>query len=188
MVTSDVTVHTSGTELVSGPPTCSVDQFQTTETAGQVFNGSCTNDAGLTANALALAVKLDKTGPTAALSVTAGTLGDNSWYVTDVTVHAAGADSISNPVVCTADQLLTTDSTGHVFSGSCTNDAGLSTNATDLTVKRDATPPTVHITPDRLADHNGWYNMPWASPIQELIPPRGSPVARLRQRIPGRTT
>ena len=156
--TSDVTVHTSGTELVSGPPTCSVDQFQTTETAGQVFNGSCTNDAGLTANALALTVKLDKTGPTAALSVTAGTLGDNSWYVTDVTVHAAGADSISNPVVCTADQLLTTDSTGHVFSGSCTNDAGLSTNATDLTVKRDATPPTVHITPDRLADHNGWYN------------------------------
>jgi len=156
--TSDVTVHTSGTELVSGPPTCSVDQFQTTETAGQVFNGSCTNDAGLTANALALTVKLDKTGPTAALSVTAGTLGDNGWYVTDVTVHAAGADSISNPVVCTADQLLTTDSTGHVFSGSCTNDAGLSTNATDLTVKRDATPPTVHITPDRLADHNGWYN------------------------------
>ena len=74
--TSDVTVHTSGTESVSGPPTCSVDQFQTTETAGQVFNGSCTNDAGLTANALALTVKLDKTGPTAALSVTAGTLGE----------------------------------------------------------------------------------------------------------------
>jgi large repetitive protein len=156
--TSDVTVRTSGTELVSGPPTCTLDQFQTTETAGQVFNGSCTNDAGLTANALALTVKLDKTGPTAGLSITAGTLGNNGWYVTDVTVHAAGADSISNPVVCTADQLLTTDSTGHIFSGSCTNDAGLSTNATDLTVKRDATPPTVHITPDRLADHNGWYN------------------------------
>jgi hypothetical protein len=156
--TSDVTLHTAGTESVSTPLTCTTDQFQTVETAGQVFNASCTNDAGLTSNALPLTVKLDRTGPTAGLSIIAGTLGDNGWYVTDVTVHAAGTDSISNPVVCTADQFLTTDSPGHSFNGSCTNDAGLSTNAADLTVKRDATPPTIHITPDRGADHNGWYN------------------------------
>jgi len=156
--TSEVTLHTSGTETVSTPLSCTADQFQTAETAGQLFNGSCTNDAGLTANAAPLTVKLDKTGPTASLAVTAGTLGDNGWYVSDVTVHAAGTDNISNPTTCTADQFLTTDSPGHTFSGSCTNDAGLTTNATDLTVKRDATPPTVHITPDRAADHNGWYN------------------------------
>ena len=92
---------------------------------------------------------------------------NNGWYVTDVTVHAAGADSISNPVVCTADQLLTTDSTGHVFSGSCTNDAGLSTNATDLTIKRDATPPvlTLTFTPDSPDGNNNWWKTPSGVPF-----------------------
>jgi Big-like domain-containing protein/galactose oxidase-like protein/Kelch motif protein len=156
--TSDVTIRTSGTEDVSGPPVCTADQIQTVESTGQVFNGSCTNDAGLSASASSLTIKLDKTPPTAVLAVTAGTLGANGWYISDVTVSASGADNISNPVTCTADQFLSTDSTGHAFSGSCTNDAGLSTNAAALMVKLDKTPPTVAITPDRGADHNGWYN------------------------------
>jgi hypothetical protein len=156
--TSDVTVHTSGTEAVSGPPICTADQIQSAETMGQVFNGSCTNDAGLSANAAALTVKLDKTPPSASLAVFAGTLGNAGWYISDVTVRASGSDSIASPVTCTADQFLTTDSTGHTFGGSCTNDAGLTANATDLTVKLDKTAPTVQITPSRSADHNGWYN------------------------------
>ena len=156
--TSDVTVHTSGTDNISNIASCDADQHQTTETTGAVFSGTCKNFAGLIGNAAPLTVKLDKTGPTAALAVTAGTLGDNAWYVSDVTIHASGDDTISNPTSCTADQLLNTDSTGTAFHGSCTNDAGLSTNATDLSVKLDKTPPTVHITPDRSADHNSWYN------------------------------
>ncbi|HKS66090.1 MAG TPA: kelch repeat-containing protein, partial [Candidatus Acidoferrales bacterium] len=155
--TSDVTVHTSGTELVSLPLSCTPDQFQTAETTGQVFNGSCTNDAGLSANAAPLTIKLDKTGPTATLNAT-GTFGNNGWYTSNVTISTTGSDTISNPTTCTADQTQTTDTTGQTFNGSCTNDAGLKTDATPLTIKRDATPPTVIITPDRSADHNGWYN------------------------------
>lgn len=155
---SDVTVSTSGTDTVSNPTTCTADQFQAAETAGQVFNGSCTNDAGLTANAAPVTVKLDKTGPSANLAVSAGMLGTNGWYTSNVTVTTTGTDSISNPTVCAADQMQTTDTSGQVFHGSCTNDAGLTTSASDLNVKRDATPPTVAITPDRGADHNGWYN------------------------------
>ena len=143
--TSDVTVHTSGADSISGV-TCTADQYQTTETTGTVFNGSCTNGAGLTTNAAPLTVKLDKTGPSATLAVTAGTLGANGWYISDVTVSTTGTDSISSPVTCTADQHQTTDTTGTGFNGSCTNNAGLTTNAAPLTIKRDATPPTIAIT------------------------------------------
>ena len=64
------------------------------------MNGSCTNAAGLSTNAAPLTVKLDKSNPTANLSITAGTLGANGWYVDDVTVHASGADNVSDPTSC----------------------------------------------------------------------------------------
>lgn len=141
--TSDVTVETNGTDAISGPVTCTAPQFQTTETTGQVFNGSCTNDAGLATNAAPLTVKLDKTGPSASLAVTAGTLGGSGWYRTDVTVSTTGIDSISNPTACTGDQSQTTSTDGEVFNGSCTNNAGLTTNAAPLTVKLDKVAPTL---------------------------------------------
>ena len=43
---------------------CTGLQYQTTETAGSVFNGSCTNNAGLTTTPPPLTIKLDKTPPT----------------------------------------------------------------------------------------------------------------------------
>jgi hypothetical protein len=156
--TSDVTVSTSGADAVSGV-SCTVDQHQTAETGGQAFNGSCTNGAGLTTNATALSVKLDKTGPSATLSAS-GTVGDNGWYTSDVTISASGTDSISSPVTCSLDQHQTTDTTGADFNGSCKNNAGLTTNATQLTVKRDATAPTITNQGPSPASPNGnnsWY-------------------------------
>jgi hypothetical protein len=142
--TSNVTVSTSGADSVSGV-TCSNDQDQTTETAGAEFNGSCTNGAGLTTNAAPLTVKLDKTGPSASLSA-AGTLGDNNWYTSNVTISTSGSDSISDPTTCTATQSQTTDTASATFNGSCTNNAGLSTAAAPLTITRDATAPVVTVT------------------------------------------
>ena len=138
--TSDVTVSTTGSDSVSGV-TCTAPQSQTTETAGAVFNGSCTNGAGLTTNASPLTVKLDKTGPSASLSAS-GTLGSNGWYTSNVSISTTGSDTFSDPTTCTADQSQTSDTAGATFNGSCTNDAGLSTNAASLTIKRDATAPT----------------------------------------------
>ena len=156
--TSDVTVHASGTDSVSDSVTCTVNQYQTSETTGAIFNGACTNGAGLSTDASPLTVKLDKTGPTASLSVTAGTAGAHGWYTSDVTVHASGSDAISDNVICTADQFQTTETTGHVFNGHCTNDAGLSTDATPLTIKLDKTGPsaTLAVTVGTLGS-NGWY-------------------------------
>ena len=88
-------------------------------------------------------MKLDKTGPSAALTVLAGTLGSNGWYTSDVTVDTDGADTISNPTTCSNDQHQTTSTNGQTFNGSCTNDAGLTTNATPLTVKLDKVSPTL---------------------------------------------
>ncbi len=156
--TSDVTVDTDGTDSVSDPTTCTADQHQTTETAGQVFNGSCTNDAGLTTHADPLTVKLDKTGPSAALSVTAGTPGSNGWYTSDVTVDTDGTDSVSDPTTCTADQHQTTETAGQAFNGSCTNDAGLTTHADPLTVKLDKTGPSAALSVTAgTPGSNGWY-------------------------------
>jgi hypothetical protein len=155
--TSDVTLQTSGSEDMSTPLTCSGDQHQTTETTGTIFNGSCTNDAGLTTNAIAKTIKLDKSGPSATLAVTDGTPGNNGWYISDVTLETSGADTISSPVSCTGAQHQTTDTSGADFHGSCTNDAGLTTNANTVTIKRDHTNPSVSLAFGRDADHNGWY-------------------------------
>jgi hypothetical protein len=157
--TSDVTVSTTGSDSISGPVTCTANQFQTTETAGTAFNGSCTNDAGLTRNAAPLTVKLDKTGPSANLAVTAGTAGSNGWYTSDVTVSTTGSDSISGSVTCSADQFQTVETAGTAFNGSCTNGAGLTTNATELAVKLDKTAPTgvASAVIAGTAGTNGWY-------------------------------
>lgn len=154
--TSDVTVHTSGSGSASGV-TCTADQYLTTESGGTVFNGSCTSGAGITTDAAPLTIKLDKTGPSAALTVTAGTAGAHGWYTSDVTVGTDGSDLISGPVTCTADQFQTEETPGTVFNGSCTNDAGLKTDAAPLTIKLDKTAPVVEITPTGKTGANGWF-------------------------------
>jgi hypothetical protein len=130
-----------------------------------VFNGSCTNNAGLTGNAPSLTVKLDKTPPSAALAVTAGTPGTNGWYTSDVTVGTSGTDTISSPVVCTALQYQTTETAGAVFNGSCTNNAGLSANAAALTVKLDKTVPTVTFNGDIQNGQSFYFGFVPAQPL-----------------------
>lgn len=154
--TSNVTISTSGDDSVSGPVTCTADQHQNTETKGQLFGGSCTNGAGLVGNAPGLTVKLDRTAPSTHLSVTAGTGGDNGWYTSDVTVHTDGTDDISDVVSCTADQFQTDETTGQTFSGSCRNEAGL-TSGDDLVVKLDKSGPSAALSPSGQVGANGWF-------------------------------
>jgi hypothetical protein len=156
--TSDVVLHTSGTETISTPIVCDSDQLQTTDTTGATFTGSCTNDAGLKGTSSPVTVKLDKTPPTATLTVAAGTPGANGWYTSDVTVRATGEDGVSGPVTCTPDQFQTAETTGTTFNGSCKNAAGLTTAASPITVKLDKTAPTgVVLAVSGTAGANGWY-------------------------------
>ena len=66
--TSNVTISTQGSDSVSTPATCTGNQVQGADTTGAVFNGSCTNAAGLSASATPLTVKLDKTPPTISIN------------------------------------------------------------------------------------------------------------------------
>lgn len=154
--TSNVTVATSGSDTTSGV-SCTADQAFIDETAGQVVNGSCTNGAGLTTHAVPLTIRIDKSGPSASLAVTSGDLGANGWYRSNVTVTAAGSDSISGPVVCSESVNLVNETVGTVVNGSCTNGAGLTTNAAPITVKIDKTNPSAALAPSGTLGNNGWY-------------------------------
>ncbi len=152
---SDVTVHTDGSDSISGPVTCTTDQIVSAE-GTTVLNGSCANDAGLTTDAASLSVMLDKSGPSASLTVIAGTSGSNGWYVSDVTVHTDGSDG-QGAVTCTTDQIVSTEGTT-VVNGSCTNEAGLTTDAASLSVMVDKSGPSASLTVTAgTPGSNGWY-------------------------------
>ena len=156
--TSDVTVTASGSDSVSGTPTCTAPVTLSTDTAGTEVNGSCTNAAGLTTSASPLTVKLDKSNPTTNLSVHSGTLGAGGWYTSDVVVRTNGADNVSEPVSCDSDQTFTEESAGFTAQGTCTNHAGRQSTGT-LGLKIDKSAPTsvALSVVSGTAGANGWY-------------------------------
>ena len=156
--TSDVDVSWTVTDdesAISSTSGCGSASV-TTDTTGVTFTCTATSAGGTSSESVT--VKVDKTGPSASLAVTAGTLGSNGWYTSDVTVSTSGSDAISGPVNCTADQQQTAETTGAVFNGSCTNQAGLTTNAAPLTVKLDENAPTTTATPTPAPNLSGWNN------------------------------
>ena len=125
----------------------------TSDTEAVTFTCTATSSGGTSSNAVT--IKRDATPPTATLLVSSGTEGANGWYVSDVTVAASGSDPISGPVTCTDDQVLATDTPGISVQGACSNRAGLSTNASPLTIKLDKTAPTITV----IAPNTGAYTL-----------------------------
>ncbi|WP_377645149.1 HYR domain-containing protein [Oryzobacter terrae] len=154
---SDVTVTWSCSDVV-GVEDATVTKVLADEGADQSAIGTCTDTSGNTASDTQSGIDIDETGPSAFLSVTAGTIGDDGWYRSNVTVGTSGSDDLSGAPLCTADQVLEVDSTGTVFSGSCTNLAGLTTAAAPITVKRDTVAPTISAdSPLGSLGNNDWY-------------------------------
>jgi HYR domain len=158
---SDVTVTWTCTDIV-GVQSPTVTAVVSDEGAGQSAEGTCTDTSGNTASATEHGINLDKSGPSAGLAVSEGTLGENGWYVTDVVVSTTGVELLSGPATCSADQHLLADSPGTVFHGSCTNQAGLTTVADPLTVKRDTAAPTItdEGPVSEATGDAGWYTSP----------------------------
>ncbi len=156
--TSDVTVQTTGSDVVSGV-SCSGDLLLQQETIGTDAAGSCTNGAGLETTAPPVIVKIDMTAPVVTLTPS-GSLGTSGWYVDDITLVTTGTDTIAEPVICDTDQVQTAETPGTLRTGSCINDAGLSTSAS-VTVKLDGTGPVVSAgDPSGDAGANGWFTGP----------------------------
>ncbi|MCL4860690.1 MAG: PxKF domain-containing protein [Caldilineaceae bacterium] len=99
----------------------------------------------------------DTTAPVITPNVV-GTLGNNGWYVSDVTVSWSVVDNesaISNQSGCET-QNVTSDTAGVTFTCSATSSGGSSSES--VTIKRDATAPTVSATASSAPNGNGWYN------------------------------
>jgi hypothetical protein len=123
------------------------------DTAGTTLTCSVTNRGGTSSSSVT--IRRDTTPPEIRPVVTGTKSGD--WYTGDVTVRWAVSDSLS-PVLSTdgcGTYTVTSDTTGATFACSATSDGGTATQS--VTVKRDATPPTITCvaTPATLWPPNG---------------------------------
>ena len=156
--TSDVTV----TWTVADPDTpititsgCD-PQTVNADTASIQFTCTATSYGGTTSETVT--IKRDATAPTAGASVS-GTVGDNGWYVSDVTVSFSGSDGTSGIAGCDADVVLSSEGSGHLAVGTCTDNAGnVSLAATASGINIDKTAPTATADASPAPNGNGWNN------------------------------
>lgn len=106
---------------VSIPVICTPDQFQSLETTGTVFHGSCTNDAGIETDAEPVTIKLDKTPPVLAPSVSPNPVALNGT----ATGSANASDNISGIDSQGCAPVDTSTPGIHTVNCTATNDAGL---------------------------------------------------------------
>lgn len=100
----------------------------------------------------------DTTPPVITPSVS-GTLGGNGWYVSDVQVSWSVVDNESTVTGQTGcgTQIVSSDTGGITFTCMATSAGG--TSSQSVTVKRDATPPTITFSSRTPAPNaNGWNN------------------------------
>ena len=157
---TNVTAHFTGTDATSGFGSCTADQLLTTEAAGQMASGTCTDLAGNTSAVLTLSgINIDKTAPTVTAS-RSPLPGTGGWNNTPVTVSVTGTDSLSGVAAngCSAPVTLSTDGAGQMGSGSCTDRAGNSASASISGINIDRTPPTAKATTTPAPNTAGWNN------------------------------
>lgn len=160
--TGDVDVDwtvTDATAGLSGDTVCD-DAALTADSAAATYACDAVDNAGNEAHA-SVTVKRDATAPTVTPHVT-GTEGQNGWYTTDVAVSWTLDDNLSGVDQSTAegctDGSVTTDTTGagQTFTCTVTDNAGNRTSES-VTVKRDATAPSVSHTITGTVGDNDWY-------------------------------
>lgn len=87
-----------------------------------------------------------------------GTLGNNGWYISNVTVSWAVVDN-GYPIISQQGcdpTTVTTDTAEVTFTCVATNSGGTTSNS--VTIKRDATPPTITGSASPAANATGWNN------------------------------
>lgn len=107
---------------------------------------------------IVLAPEPPDTTPPVIMPSLVGTLGNNGWYVSDVTVTWSVVDNesaISSSSGCDATGIIS-DTAGMTLTCTATSAGGTATES--VTVKRDATPPTIEGTASPAPNANGWNN------------------------------
>jgi hypothetical protein len=149
----------SATDATSGPDNASCTSITNfnTQTASQVLNGSCDDNAGNTSSA-STTVHYDSVAPTT--SVTPSRSADHGiWYVRPVTFHTSATDATSgvNAASCTGDNVFSTQTASQSVTGSCSDNAGNSDSGS-TTVHYDSVAPSVSVSASRPPDVGPWYN------------------------------
>ena len=154
--TSDVGVSWTVTDAESGiiSPECA-NSSVTSNTAGETFTCTATSAGGTTTSSVT--IKRDVTPPTVTPNI-AGTLGDNGWYTSDIGLTWSVADDLSGlgrSLGC-SDVSVASDTDGVTYTCSATNGAGLTTSES-VTLKRDATAPSISPDVSGPLGSGGWY-------------------------------
>lgn len=140
---SNVTVSFTCSDATSGVASCPSPVIVSSEGAGEVITGTAFDRAGNSASQ-SVTISLDKTPP----SITAsGTPSPNAakWNNSDVTVGFQCSDSLSGIASCSPPRVVTTEGSNQTISGTATDIAGNSAQAT-VTLNVDKTPPSIAIT------------------------------------------
>jgi len=150
--------------LFVGPGTCVLQELFTPTTPGpasqswqvaecEVGNGPCrTVDFDVDGSGLA-----DTTPPVITPTI-AGTLGAGGWYTSDVTVGWTVTDpesAVTSENGC-GTTTVASDTFGTDFT--CTAASAGGSSSETVTVKRDATPPVIHVWQAPAANAAGWNN------------------------------
>jgi hypothetical protein len=127
----------------------------------QTASCSYKDRGGLTANASKTYSIVDSSKPNITADVQ-GAQGNKGWYTDDVRITWNVSDPESpNSLTKTGCDTTTigSDTGGTTLTCSATSVGG--TDSKSVTIKRDATDPTVTADAKRGPDHNGWYNAPF---------------------------
>jgi len=160
--TSNVNVSWTVTDAespVTSTTGCSATSV-TSDTQGVTFTCSATSAGG--SDSKSVTIKRDATAPVITPNVVGTLNGD--WYTSDVNVSWTVTEPTSpmTSTGCSATS-VTTDTNGTTFTCSATSAGGTTTQS--VTIKRDATPPTVVPTVVGTLGSNGWYtsdvNVSW---------------------------
>lgn len=97
----------------------------------------------------------DNTPPVISGPVITGTLGSNGWYTSDVTVTWSATDAESAVTLSGCSVSVTSDTQGTTYTCTATSAGGSSTAS--ITIKRDASTPSVGANLAGTMGNNGWY-------------------------------
>ncbi len=153
------TFSTSGTvNVASGQAT---GTFDLSVIAFNITNTATPNLAGGTAGTYSVDVAppSDSTPPVITPNVS-GTLGNNGWYTSNVTVSWSVTDAQSAITSSSGCDTTTVSSDTAGTTLTCTATSAGGTDSNSVTVKRDATAPSFTATPSPAANTNGYNNSP----------------------------
>ena len=172
-VSAAATDPSTGSGQASGPAGASISVDGGAEQSSATLNegvhsviASAIDNAGNTATAAAVAIKVDTTTPLINVSL-AGTPGANGWYISDTQISATATDATSgiNTIEVTVDggawtiysTPVTLTDGQHTLQFRATDNAGNVTTTAPQQVQVDSTPPVISPSITGTMGSNNWY-------------------------------